>query len=361
MTPRSLRRRALDVLVVGAGQAGLAMGRELERDGRDFLILDAAPTLGHSWRTRWDSLRLFTPAAFSALPGIPFPGDPEHHPTKEAVADYLGAYARAFSLPIGLDEGVRSLRLASDGTFLAATDHARYRARNVVVATGSCQAPRIPRFAATLPPTVHQLHASAYRAPSDVGPGPVVVVGGGNSGVQIADELSRTHEVTLAVGTSHRRLPAQLFGRSIFYWLNRSGAMDVASTSRIGRRWRRQEFLIGESPRRLARAGRVRLAGRAQAAQGAALRTASGGIVPATTVIWATGYRPSFDWIRLPGVLHDGRPRHVRGEASLPGLYFLGLPWLHTRGSALLGWVARDAAWIAARIAHRLHAPHLAD
>jgi len=360
MTPRSLQRRTLDVLVVGAGQAGLAMGRELERAGRDFLILDGAQALGQRWRTRWDSLRLFTPAAYSALPGIPFPGDPAHYPTKDAVADYLAAYARAFSLPVGLDEGVRDLRLTGDGAFVATTAHARYRARNVVVATGPFQAPHIPPFAATLPRTVHQLHSSAYRTPAALASGPVVVVGGGNSGVQIADELSRTHDVTLAVGTALRRVPMRLLGRSIFHWLDRSGAMDVEGSSALGRRWQRHELLIGLGPRQLARGGRVQLAGRAVAAHGGGLRTADGRVLQAATVIWATGYRPAYDWLRLPWAQADGHPQHQRGVTPTPGLYFLGLPWLHTRGSALLGWVARDAAWLAARIHDRLHATPLA-
>lgn len=348
-------RRTLDVLVVGAGQAGLAIGRELERAGRDFLILDGAPALGHSWRTRWDSLRCFTPAQFSALRGIPFPGDPAHHPGKDAVADYLAAYARAFTLPIGLDEAVRDARREGDGRFAVTTDHARYRTRAIVVATGPMQRPHIQPFAAALHHRVLQLHTHDYRNPSALPPGPVVVVGAGNSGVQIAAELSATHPVTLAVGSHLRRLPLRVMGRSLFHWLDRTGAMRIPARSLLGRRWRARDVLIGESPRSIARSLGVRLTRRAVAAAGVGIRTIDGESARAATVIWATGYQRRYDWLRVPSAIAaDGAPAHERGVSAAPGLFFLGLPWLHSRGSALLGWVAADAEHLATQIDRHL-------
>jgi putative flavoprotein involved in K+ transport len=356
MMRRPMKKGTLDVLVIGTGQAGLAIGYELRQAGREFLMLDGAPELGHSWRTRWDSLELFTPARFSALRGIPFPGDPEHHPGKDAVATYLAAYARAFELPIGLDEAVRDLRQCSNGGFVATTDHARYRARSVVVATGPFHQPSIPPFASTIAANIVQLHSREYREPTQLRGGPVVVVGGGNSGVQIASELGLTHDVTLAIGTWQPAIPPRLFGRSIFHWLERTGAMKVASTTCIGRWMRGHEHLIGDSPRRIAQTGLFRLAGRAVAANGSGVRTAEGATVPARSIVWATGYRPKYDWLRIPVFGPDRRPLHDRGETAVPGLFFIGLPWQHTRGSALIGWVSRDAAHVAGRIDRHLHA-----
>jgi putative flavoprotein involved in K+ transport len=344
---RHARARRLDVLVIGAGQAGLAMGGELARSGRTFLLVDGARAVGDSWRARWDSLRLFTPAKYSALPGIPFPAAPDVLPGKDDVADYLGACATALSLPLALDEPVRDLRALGAHEFIATTDYARYRARHVVVATGGFQAPRVPVLSGLLESSVTQLHSSEYRGPSALPDGPVTVVGAGNSGVQIAAELARTRPVTLARGQTLVRLPARMAGRSIFHWLDVTGAMDVTVGSFMGRRASRHELLIGQSPRDVARAHGVRLTSRIVRAEGRALRSADGALHEARTVIWATGFRPSYNWLRIPVFDEEGRPRHVRGVTSVPGLAFLGLPWQHTRGSALLGWVGRDAAHLA--------------
>jgi len=339
-------KKHFDVIVIGGGQAGLAMGREVMARGMDTLILEASPVVGSAWRGRWDSLRLFTPARYSALPGLPFPGDPAHDPTRDEVVRYLEAYVRAFGLPLALDEPVREVRPASDG-FQVTTDYHRYAARNVVVATGPFQQPSVPSFAATLPPSVHQLHSSQYTNPEALPDGPVLVVGGGNSGVQIAAELTATRPTTLAVGPRLPRLPTQLFGRSVFEWLDRSGAMSVTVESRLGRRASRKEMLIGESPHTIARRLGVRLVGRAVGASGCAVVTSDGSVNGARTVIWATGHRTEYPWLRAPVVGPDRRALHRRGVTSVPGLYFIGLPWQHTRGSALLGWVGRDVAYLA--------------
>lgn len=356
MIRRPRIRRTLDVLVVGAGQAGLAIGRELERAGDDFLILDGARAVGESWRTRWDSLRLFTPASLSALPGIALPGSPHAFPGKDAVADYLAHYARAFSLPIGLDEPVRALERDQEGRFIATTDHARYRALSVVVATGPFQSPVIPAMAQSLSPSICQLHSSAYRNPRELPPGRVVVVGGGSSGVQIAADLASTHDVTLAVGARYPRLPERVLGRSVFRWLDAAGAFSLPGDTWLGRRWRRRDILIGEGPDDVARRLGVQLAGRVAGADSRGLVTGDGRHLAADAVVWATGFRSRYDWLRLPVLDARGAPQHARGVTAVPGLYFLGLPWLHARGSALLGWVARDAHFLGERIARHLHA-----
>jgi putative flavoprotein involved in K+ transport len=340
-----------DVIVIGGGQAGLAMGWHLARQGRDFLILDAAARAGDAWRTRWSSLRLFTPARYDALPGMEFPAAPEHFPTKDEVADYLERYAWVFGLPVHSSERVLSLRGASMGAgFEVETDTCIYEADQVVVATGPFQTPRVPAVAGALGPEVTQLHSSLYRSPEQLPDGPVVVVGAANSGVQIAAELAPTRPTWLAVGQKLSRLPATLFGASIFTWLENGGAMNISVDTALGRRASHRDVLIGESPRRVARSLDVKLAGRVTGAEGNRLTMADGATAEAASVIWATGFGMDFDYVNVPVFDELGRPVHRRGVTAVPGVYFLGLPWQHTWGSALLGWVGRDAAFLAERI-----------
>lgn len=340
----------VEVVVIGGGQAGLAMGYHLARQGREFLILDAAPRPGDAWRTRWDSLTLFTPARYSALPGMPFPGEPESYPTKDEVADYLEVYAARLDLPVLPGHRVTSLRQTGDG-FVIETGGDRYEAGQVVAATGPFQTPFVPELASGLAPEVVQLHSASYRNPAQLPPGDVLVVGCGNSGVQIAEELSGTHRVHLSVGERLPRLPERLLGRSIFGWLEAAGLLDVTVDSRLGGRMSRTETLIGKSPGMLRRGQGVELVGRAVAARGDRVAMAEGRSIRVAGVVWATGFRSDYGWIRAPVLDARGAPVQRRGGAQVPGLYFLGLPWMHTRGSALIGWVGRDAAYLADRIA----------
>jgi putative flavoprotein involved in K+ transport len=339
----------LDVIVVGGSQAGLAMAWHLARHHLRFAVLEAAPEIGHSWRSRWDSLTLFTPAQHDALPGLPFPGPPDTYPTKDPVASYLTAYAAEFNLPVRLNARVTDLRRTADG-FEARTDHGVFGARQAVVATGPFQVPFTPPAARRLDGSVTQLHSADYRNPRALPPGPVLVVGGGNSGFQIAEELAATRQVDLSIATQAPMLPQRLAGQDLFWWLTRLGLMRVTAESRLGRRLRaRPDFIIGSSRRRLRAAG-VRFRPAMAAAEGRAVRFADGSGLDVGTVIWATGYRSDYSWIHIPGVTHDGRVIHRRGVTGVPGLYFLGLPWQHTRGSALLGFVHDDAAYLAERI-----------
>jgi putative flavoprotein involved in K+ transport len=340
----------VDVIVVGAGQAGLAIGWYLARLGLRFLVLEASAELGRSWRSRWDSLTLFTPAQYDALPGMPFPAPADTYPTKEPVADYLRAYADAFRLPVRLNSRVTSLGRSGDG-FEVRTADETFSARRVVVATGPFQVPFVPPAAGGLDSAVTQLHSADYRNPQALPDGPVLVVGGGNSGLQIAEELSASRRVDVSIGTSPPMLPQRLAGRDLFWWLTRLGLMRVPAESRLGRRVQaRGEFVIGTSRRQLKRAGvtfRPRLVG----ADGRTVRFADGSTLDVGVVVWATGYRSDYSWISVPGVVRNGRVAHRRGVTDVPGLYFLGLSWQHTRGSALLGFLDEDARHIADRIA----------
>jgi putative flavoprotein involved in K+ transport len=341
-----------DVVVVGGGQAGLAAGYFLAEQGRRFTILEAGPSVATAWRERWDSLVLFTPRRFDGLPGLPFPGDPDGYPGRDEVIDYLESYVRRFELPIAFDSAVRSLS-SRDGRFVLALDDRVLEADQVIVATGPFQTSSVPGIAANLDADVFQTHSFGYRRPSDLPLGTALVVGGGNTGFQIAKELSQRQPVYLAVGSRQTPLPQRLLGRDLFSWLTGFGLMEKTVESRIGRRLEHRDTLIGSSPRELRRRYGVEMKPRATGVEGRIVSFADGSTLTVDAVIWATGFRPDYTWIDLPIVGEDGRLRHRRGVTDTPGLYFLGLTWQHTRGSALLGWVRADAEFVTRQVAAR--------
>jgi putative flavoprotein involved in K+ transport len=340
----------VEVLVVGAGQAGLAIGFHLRQQGASFLLVDAGPEVGHVWRSRWDSLRLFTPAEYDALPGIPFPAPVGTYPTKDEAADYLSAYATAFELPVRLN--TRVVRLHKEGeVFVADTSTGVITARQVVIATGPFQTPIIPGLADGLDQTVAQLHSGAYRNPDQLPDGPVLVVGAGNSGLQIATELAATRPVTIAAGTRAPMLPQRLLGRDLFWWLTKLGIINKTADSRLARRLRKKgDLVIGTRSRDLTRLG-IQVRPRVIATSGQLARFADGSSAEVAAVIWATGFRSDYSWLDVPAAVQDGQVVHSRGVTPEPGLCIVGLPWLHTRGSALLGFVKTDAARLADHLA----------
>jgi putative flavoprotein involved in K+ transport len=339
------------VVVIGAGQAGLAVSYFLARAGLRFLALDAHPEIGHEWRSRWDSLRLFTAAEYSGLPGWPFPGAAGSYPTKDEVADYLSAYASRFCLPVALD--TRVLRLSrSDDLFLVHTQRGLVSARQVVVATGAFQRPVLPAVSASLGSDVVQLHSASYRRPDDLPEGRVLVVGAGNSGLQIALELAATRPVIVARGSRQPMVPQRPLGRDLFWWMTRTGLVTRPVTSPVTRLLRRRggDLVIGTTGAMLRHAG-VDCRPRLVAAEGRSVSFADGSTAEVDGVLWATGFRADYGWIDIPGVWDGHAVNHDRGITQVPGLSFVGLPWQHTRGSALLGFVKDDAAWIADHVA----------
>ena len=344
-------RGDVEVAVIGAGQAGLAMGYLLRRQGRRFVIFERAESIGSAWRERWESLTLFTPRRYSALPGLPFPGEPDGYPTRDEVTAYLESYAETFELPIGLNTEVTILEDGDDERFRLEADGRTMVADQVVVATGPFQMPYVPKLAEKLADGVFQTHAVGYRRPDDVPEGVVLVVGGGNTGFQIAKELSSTHEVVLSVGSRQKPLPQRVLGRDLFWWLTKTRILDKTVDSRLGRKLRTRDTLIGSSPRQLRKRYGVDLKARVVDVDGRTARFEDGSELEVDAVIWATGYRADYSWIKLPISDEDGRLRHRRGVTDVPGLVFLGLTWQHTRGSALIGWVKDDAEYIAERIA----------
>jgi FtsP/CotA-like multicopper oxidase with cupredoxin domain/cation diffusion facilitator CzcD-associated flavoprotein CzcO len=340
-----------EVAVVGGGQAGLAIGYFLAREGRRFVILERGAEIAPAWRERWDSLTLFTSRRYSGLPGAAFPGDPDGYPTRDEVIAYLERYAETFELPVVLNSEINELRRDDDGAFLLQARGRTITADQVVVATGPFQTPYVPALADRLDQGVFQTHAVGYRRPDDVPAGKALVVGGGNTGFQIAKELSKTHNVVLSVGSRQKPLPQRVLGRDLFWWLTKTRLLDKTVESRLGRKLGMRDTLIGSSPRELKRRYGVELKPRLVGVDGRKVRFEDGSELDVDGVIWATGYRADYSWIKLPVFGEDGRLLHQRGVTNVPGLLFLGLTWQHTRGSALIGFVKDDAEFISKKIA----------
>lgn len=333
-----------DAIVIGAGQAGMAAGYWLKREGQHFLILDRGREAGEMWSSRYKSLKLFTPRTHSALPGLKLEGDPIGFPNKQEMAAYLKKYAAKFELPIRFGSEVVAVR-KEEGTFLIHTEREVFQSRALIVATGPFQQPRVPDFASHLPRDIMQLHSSAYQEPSQLQDGPVLVVGGGNSGAQIAAELADTRETYLALAEQPRYLPMSLFGRSLFWWLDLAGILRADSSSWAGQRLRRQrDPIFGYELKQAVKCGKVVLKTRAVHAGAAGIQFADGSRLTVRNIVWATGYVTSYGWLQVDGALDANRKVvHTRGVSPIEGLYYVGLPWQTHRGSSLLAGVGRDA------------------
>lgn len=354
-----------DTVVIGGGQAGLITGYALKQHGNDFVILDAGSRIGDSWRNRWDSLRLFTQAFMNGLPGMAFPGDGNAFVSKDDVADFLETYATEMALPIRLNTRVE--RLGHDGEhFVIDTGDDTLIANNVIVAMADYQKPAVPAFAQDLDPSITQLHSSQYKSPDQLQDGPVLVVGLGNSGADIALDVAQKHETTVS-GTESGSVPFRLegwFGRFIGSRLVRFAMVRVLNTSTpIGRRARPNLMkkgppLVRVRPKELKEAGVSRV-GRTIGIDDGKPRTEDGDTFDVTNVIWCTGYRHGFDWIDLPVFDDDHQPAHQRGiVAEVPGLYFVGLFFLHAMWSETITGVQPDVQHIVNHLnEHRFKQP----
>lgn len=346
--------RTVDVLIVGAGQAGLGTGYWLSRrTSASLSIVDAAPRPGQSWCDRWDSLTLFTPRRFSALPGLRFPQGAHRYPTKGEMQAYLAEYARRFDLPVLLDTRTEVLEPADGGGFHARTTRGTISAGHVVIATGPFSRPALPAAADGLDAEVHQLHSSEYRRPSDIPTPDVLVVGGGNSAAQLACELADTHHVTVAAPKPLWYLPQDILGISLYWWIYVTGILNAGADSTVSRHVRqRGDAIIGRQLARLVADGTVRLLlHRVIGGHRRTLTLEDGTRLTPGTVLWCTGFRPHYPWLRVPGALDDdGSPRHHAGASPVPGLEWMGLPWQTRLNSSIVNGVDRDARALVSRL-----------
>ncbi|HUQ84373.1 MAG TPA: FAD-dependent oxidoreductase [Gemmatimonadaceae bacterium] len=352
----------VETVIIGAGQAGLSVGYHLARRGKRFVILEAHDRIGDSWRTRWDSLRLFSPAKFDALDGMPFPSHPSYFPTKDEMASYLEAYAERFQLPVRTGMPVTSLTRHGDRYRITATG-ITFEADNVVIAMANYQKPRVPEFAPHLDPSIVQLHSADYRNLGQLKAGGVLIVGAGNSGAEIAVEaVSGGHETWISGpdvgalpfrydGVMARAFLTRLIFRVVFHRV-------LTTSTPVGRKARPKMLhnaapLIRTRRKELAAAGVPRVARVTGVRDGRPL-LADGRVMDAANVVWCTGFYPGFSWLELPVFDEHGDPRHHRGIVPRePGLFFVGLQFLHAMSSTMIHGVGRDADYVASAIAKR--------
>jgi len=348
-----------ETVIVGGGQAGLATGYHLTKKGRSCVILDAGERVGDSWRRRWPSLRLYSPARFDGLPGMAFPAPKFSFPTGYEFADYLEAYANRFELPV--HTGVRVDELSREGErFVVTAGERRFEAENVVVATGVMQKPWTPDVAADLDPRIRQLHSDDYRSPDQLQAGPVLVVGAAHSGGDIAYEVARAGYDTILSGRHTGELPFRIDSpraRPIHPVMRLLATRVLTMNTPIGRKMRPEIRSHGGPLLRvktadLAAAGVERVFDRTTGVANGRPVLDDGRVLDVANVIWCTGFRNDFSWIRVPFELReDGFPEQHRGAVpSAPGLYFVGLLFLHSFSSMLILGAGRDAERVAKHI-----------
>jgi putative flavoprotein involved in K+ transport len=350
----------VETVVIGGGQAGLAVGHELAKRGRRFVILDAHPRVGDAWRRRWDSLRLFTPARYCGLPGMPFPASGGAFVTKDDMADYLEDYARHFDLPVRTNTRVD--RLEREGErFRITAGEMTLEADNVIVAMANFQQPKPPAFATKLDPRIVQVHSHEYKGPSQLANGTVLVVGVGNSGADIAMEVASEHRTWLA-GQESAAIPFRIepfLARNVLIRVVRFVGHHVLTVGTPVGRKARPHFissaapLIRVKPNDFDAAGITRVGRIVDVCDGLPV-TADGEVIDVANVVWCTGYRPGFSWIDLPVLGDRQEPRHERGVVpEQPGLYFVGLEFTYSATSATITGVGRDAKRVVKHLTSR--------
>lgn len=337
----------MDVVIIGGGQAGLAMGFALKQHNISFIILDENDETGAAWKKRYDSLRLFTPRNYSQLHNFPFEGDPNGFPHKDEVVSYLQKFKSVNNLPVIYNQKVINLSKENNQQFRIVTQNQCYTACYVVVATGAFYHPFIPQIYDDSIPFM--IHASNYQNPQQVPKGDVLIVGAGNTGIQIAAELSGTHEVTLSKSKSIRRIPQRIAGKSLFWWLETLGVSRVKPDSLAGKFIQKRDPIIGDDYETVKK--HVEVVSRVEVIKDGTATFQDSFSKNVKSIIWATGYRNGYSWIDIKGVLNDrGRPIHKFGVTNVQGLFFLGLSWQSKRSSALIYGVSDDANTITEKI-----------
>jgi len=338
----------LDFVVIGAAQGGLSMAYYLEKLGKDYVVVDKENEVGASWLNRWDSLTLFTPAEFNNLPGMDFPAEKGYYPNKKEVADYFKQYVQRFTIKVQLNTLIHEVK-KEKGIFTLKHQNGEFQTKNVVIATGPFHIPYTPSFSKKISEAVFQIHSNYYKNPGQLQEGAAMVVGAGDSGFQILDEISQTDRNTYFSGaTDVRVLPQELLGKTLWWWFTKIGFLSFSRKTWLGRKLSQtRQPVIGTDVKGILKRENVISVGNTKNAEGETIITENKKITDLKNIVWATGYRPNFSWIDGLELTKDGYPIQERGVSNIQGLYFMGLPWLHTRGSATLGGIKKDAEYLA--------------
>lgn len=336
-----------DTIVIGAGQAGISVGYYLKKSKQKFIILDKSHEVGESWKNRYDSLVLFTSRMYSSLPGMQLEGDKHGLPSKNEIAAYLKKYVERFEIPIQLRTEVISVQKLKN-YFLIRTSREEYQTKNLVMAAGPFHTPNIPSISRDVADHIHQLHSSQYKHSKQLAPGNVLVVGGGNSGAQIAVELSKERVTYLACSNKPAYFPLWIGKRSIFWWFDKLGVLHASHTSILGKFIQKKgDPIFGYELKHAIRQKKIILKQRVIAGKQNEIIFKDSSSLEVNNIIWATGFKNPLCWMKIEGVLDkEGRIIHHRGVSAVEGLYFIGFPWQHRRGSALLQGVGNDAEYI---------------
>lgn len=340
----------LDFVIIGGAQAGLSMAYHLKKMEKSFIVVDGEEEIGASWLNRWDSLKLFTPTEYNHLPGLKFNAPKGHYPSKYEVSNYFKSYVKKFDIPVQLNTLVTSIKKSAKG-FHVIYNEGELIAKNVIVATGPFHIPYTPPCHTKLSDEVSQMHSNYYKNSEQLQEGDVLVVGGGDSGYQILDEISKDKKsktVYFSGTTKVKTLPQQFLGKTLWWWFSLIGFLKFNKYSWIGKKISTSlQPVIGTDVKEILSRENVVTVGRTKDALDNEVVFENKKVTSIKNIIWATGYRPNFKWIEGLELDADNYPKNYRGVSNIEGLYFIGLPWMYTRGSATLGGVSKDASYLA--------------
>jgi len=339
----------LDYVVIGGAQSGLAMAYHFKIMKKKFIVIDGEKEIGASWLNRWDSLKLFTPTEYNHLPGLKFNAKKAHYPSKFEVANYFKLYVKKFNIPVQLDTLVTSVRKTENGFYVTHKD-GEIETKNVVIATGPFHTPYTPPCHTKISDAINQIHSNYYKGLHQLQDGDALVVGGGDSGYQILNEVSKdtSRTVYFSGDTKVKSLPHQFLGKTLWWWFTKIGFLSYNKYSWIGRKINSStQPIIGTDVKEILSRENVIPGGRTKDAMNEEIVFETKSISTIKNIIWATGYRPNFKWIEGLELDADSYPKNFRGVSNIKGLFFIGLPWMYTRGSATLGGVSKDASYLA--------------
>ena len=345
----------LDYAIIGGAQAGLSIAYHLKKMSKNFIVVDGGKEIGGSWLDRWDSLTLFTPAEYNNLPGLKFDAPKGYYPNKVEVANYFKTYVKEYNIPIQFNTLITSVRKTEKG-FQVSHKDGEFETKNVIIATGPFHTPYTPPCHTKISNQTIQMHSDFYKAPYQLKDGDALVVGGGDSGYQILDELSKdkTRAVYFSGDTSVKSIPQKFLGKTLWWWFNLFGFLSFNKYSWIGKKIASiTQPVIGTDTKEILSRKNVIATGRTNDALNDKIYFESGEVSTIKNIIWATGYRPNFTWIEGLELDKDNYPKNYRGISNIDGLYFIGLPWMHTRGSATIGGVSNDAQHLANTISRK--------